>query len=321
MLRYTPYRFRCLPGSCGGGYPDPVKNSPFFIRFCVRFAAAFLAAVIALGTARGDSPLPAGVPDLLGARALSLGAYRGLAAGNDGIFTNAASLAARRRYSLESFWSLDRVGSDTAIQVLNASAVDSQTAGVTGGFSYTRVLSGPWSGNLFHLPIAFPVSDSLFLGATAKYQSLDGPTGDQMRALNLDASAFWQLTRLIGLGVSGYNLIDSGHRQIQPRAYGAGVSVGDDRSFHVLADWRGDEHRQGKLTNLYAVGGELLLGDTAPVRAGYMRDETRNANFWSAGIGLVTSGGFALDVGYRQRFEDPTERTIAVAIKLFLLPQ
>jgi hypothetical protein len=295
-----------------------VKNRPLLKRFGVKLALMAAVASIAPEVARGDSPLPAGVPDLAGARGLAIGAYRGFAAGNDGIFTNAASLAARRRYSLESLWLLDRVGNGTAIQALSASAVDSETGSVTGGLAYTRVLSGPWEGNLFHLPIAFPVANSFFLGVTGKYQSLGGPAGDQMRALNLDASAFWQASNFISLGVAGYNLLDAGHRQIQPRAFGAGLSVGDDRRYRIAADWRGDEQRRGRLTNLFAVGGELLLGDVAPVRAGFMKDETRNASFWSAGIGIVTSGGFAMDLGYRQRFEDPQERTVAVALKVFL---
>jgi hypothetical protein len=278
-------------------------------------------AVALCSAARGDAPVPAGVPDLIGARGLSIGAYRGLAAGNDGIFTNAASLAARRRYSIETQWILDRAGSDTAFQSFGGSAVDSQSGAIAGGFAYTHVLSGPWQGNLFHLPLAFPLANGLFAGVTGKYQSLDGPAGNQMRAGNVDASAFWKASSLIGVGASAYNLLDTGHRQIQPRAFGAGVSVGDDRRYHIGADWRGDEHRQGKLTHLYAVGGELVLGDAYPVRAGYMKDETRNASYWSAGIGLFTSSGFAMDLAYRQRFEDPTERTVAVAIKLFLLSQ
>lgn len=297
----------------------PVKNRPFLVRFGAKLAV--VAALAASAPARGDSPLPASVPDLLGARSLSMGAYRGLAAGNDGIFTNAASLAARRRYSLESTWFLDRVGADTALQTLGFSAVDSQTGAITGGVSYTRVFSGPWTGNLFHVPLAFPVANSFFLGVTGKYQSLDGPAHDQMRAANFDASAFWQLVPLVGVGASVYNVLNAGHRQIEPRAYGAGVSVGDDRKFHVVADWRGDDQRRGKLTNLYAVGGELLVGDAVPLRASFVRDETRNASFWSAGLGIVTTGGFGLDVGYRQRFEDPQERTIAVALKLFVFAQ
>ncbi|HEX7625059.1 MAG TPA: hypothetical protein VF400_15885, partial [Anaeromyxobacteraceae bacterium] len=70
-----------------------------------------LLALLLLATpVRGEDPLPTGIPDLVGARGLSIGAYRGLAPGNDGIFTNAAALAARRRYSVETQWLLDRRG-------------------------------------------------------------------------------------------------------------------------------------------------------------------------------------------------------------------
>jgi hypothetical protein len=282
--------------------------------------AAAAAALVEAPAARAQAvPVPAGIPDLIGARGLSLGAYRGLAAGNDGIFTNVASLAARRRYSIETQWLLDRDGADNALQAYTVSAVDSETGAATGGFAYTRVLSGPWVGSLFHVPIAFPVSDGLFLGVTPKYQSLDGPFADRMRAANVDAAAFWQATSLIALGFSGYNLLDSGHRQIQPRAVGAGVSIGDERRFHVAADWRGDLQRKGKLSNLFAVGGEVLVGDYVPLRASYVRDETRNANFWSTGLGIVTAQGFAIDLGYRQGIDDPHDRTFAAALKLFLM--
>jgi len=119
-----------------------------------------LAVLLLANPARGEAPLPTGVPDLLGARGLSIGAYRGLAPGNDGMFTNAAALAARRRYAIETHWLLDRAGADNAFQVLTASAVDSE-ASVTGGFAYTRVLSGPWLGSLLHLPVAFPLAERL----------------------------------------------------------------------------------------------------------------------------------------------------------------
>ena len=286
------------------------------IRRLVLGCAACVAALY--GVARGGTPQPAGIPDLIGARGLSLGAYRGIAAGNDGIFTNAASLAARRRYSIEGLWLLDRYGADSALQVFGASVVDSQTTTITSGFAYTRVLSGPWIGNLFHVPLAFPVTDRLFLGATAKYQSLDGPAGDVMRAANADISAFWQATSALGIGVAGYNLLNTGHVFEQPRAIGAGISYGDERRYHIAVDWRGDTQRQGKLTSLYAAGGELLLGDLVPVRASYVNDQTRNASFWSGGLGIVTSSGFAMDVAYRQGITDASDRTFAASVKLFL---
>ncbi len=291
-----------------------MRNGPILIGF----AAATALALAPVAPARGETPLPASIPDLVGARALAIGAYRGLAGGNDGIFANAASLAATKRYAIETQWLIDRVGADTAFQAFGASVVDSEMGSVTGGFAFTHVPSGPWTGNLFHLAMAFPLSTGLYLGATGKYQSLDGPGGDEMRAANFDASAFWQPVRLVGVGVTGYNLLSAGHKTLQPRALGVGGSVGDDRRFHVAADWRGDFDRQGKLTSAYALGGEVLLADLVPVRAGYLRDETRNASFWSAGLGVVSSSGIAIDVTYRQGIDDSQNRMFAVALKLFL---
>jgi hypothetical protein len=288
-----------------------VRKAPLLIGF-----AAFLG--LAATAARGDEPLPASIPDLLGARALAMSAYRGIAAGNDGIFTNAASLAARRRYAIETLWFVDRAGNDTSMQVLGGSVVDSETTSVTGGFSYNRVLSGPWQGNLFHLVVAFPLSQGFYLGGTAKYQSLDGPGGDHMGAANADASAFWQAGSLIAIGVSGYNLVSAGHKQLQPRQLGGGISIGDERRFHLAGDVRADFDRQPKTTYLYAVGGELLLGDLVPVRAGFMDDETRNGTFFSLGAGIVLSNGIAIDVAYRQSIERSSDRTISAALKLFV---
>jgi opacity protein-like surface antigen len=293
-----------------------VRNAPLLLGF-----AACLGLVAA--SARAADPVPAQIPDLVGARALGLAAYRGLAAGNDGIFTNAASLAARRRYALEGMWFTDRTGADTALQAAGASVVDSETSSFTGGISFTRVLSGPWIGNLFHLPIAFPAGQGgLYLGATLKYLSLDGPAGDAIRAVNADVSAYWQASSLVSLGAAGYNLVPAGHKQVQPRGVGVGLAVGDDRRYHLSADWRGDLDRDpgGKLTSLYAVGGEILLGDLVPVRAGYLNDETRSASFVSAGVGIVLSSGVAVDLAYRQCIERSSDRSIAAALKIFVNP-
>ena len=63
----------------------------------------------------------------------------------------------------------------------------------------------------------------------------------------------------------------------------------------------------------------MLLGRLVPLRAGWMKDETLDTQWWSVGAGLVTRSGVALDVGYRQSIEDPSARTIAATLKLFLM--
>jgi len=260
----------------------------------------------------------AGIPDLIGARGLALGAYRGVVTGNDGLFTNAASLAAQKRYALEGQWLLDRADGQNALEAFSFSVVDSSSASVTGGIDYTRVFSGPWLGSLVEVPVAFPVSNALFLGVNGKYLSLGGPGGDSMRTLNVDASAYLKASNLIALGVSGYNLVDAGHLEEAPRGLGAGISLGDSFHYTLAFDWRGDFDRQSGETNLFAAGGEYLLSGSYPLRASFLRDGTRNASFWSVGAGLITSGGFGLDVSYRQRVESPQEFTVAVGLKLFL---
>lgn len=303
-----------LAGGWFRQYRLGVRNAPLLLGF-----ALVVTSPVRAGAQVGESR-PAGIPDLTGARGVALGAYRGILPGNDGIYANAAALAARRRYSIETQWLLERQGADNALQILSGSVVDSQST-LTGGFAYGRVFSGPFTGNLFHLPLAFAATQGLFLGVTGKYLSLDGPSGEGVSALNLDASAFWRASTMFALGASGYNLIDSGHRQVMPRGLGAGGSIGDDRRFHIAADWRGDFPRQGEVTHLFAIGAEVLVGDYFPLRGGWMRDGTRNASFWSAGVGLVTTGGFAVDLAYRQGLDDPSNRTLAAGIKLFLLSQ
>lgn len=294
-------------------YRGPVRKSPVLIG-----VAGLFLALAPCARARGETTLPASIPEIQGARALAMSAYRGLAAGNDAIFVNAASLAATKRYSIETQWMLDRFGDSTAIHTLGVSVVDSQMADVTGGFAFTRVLAGPWTGNLFHVAFATPVTAGLYLGAVLKYQSLDGPAGDQTKAANVDASAYWQLAQLVGIGVTGYNLISAGHKMLQPRALGVGVSVGDDHLYRLAADWRGDFDRRESLTSAYAVGGEFVVNDLVPLRASYLKDETRDASFWSAGIGIVSSQGVGLDFTYRQGIDDSSERTFALALKLFV---
>lgn len=287
----------------------------------VRTAALLLLAMLlGAGPVRAADPLPPTAADLVGARALALAAYRGMPGGNDGMFTNAASLAARKRYSFELQYLLDRQGSTRAWQWFQGSVVDSETSAVTGGFAFTRVVDGAASGNLYHLPLALPVGAGLFAGITGKLLDLRSPTA-KTRVGNVDASLYWQASSAVGLGLAAYNLVPTGKKQDAPLAFGGGLHVGDGRRYNVAFDWRGDQERRGKLTSAWAAGGELLVSDVVPVRAGWLKDDTRGASWWSAGLGLVSTSGVALDVSYRQGIDHPDDRTVAAAVKLFLHSQ
>lgn len=274
--------------------------------------------LLAAGAATAADPIPAGGPaDLTGPRALALSASIGAAAGNDGIYVNPGALAARKRYSAEAGLLVDRRGADTTGQFLGASVVDSQTdPRFTAGFSFVRAQKGTYEGNLWHLALAGPLGGGMFLGVTGKYLSLSGP--DKTSAATVDAGLFWQVADYVSIGVVGHNLVDIGNEAAAPRSAGAGIALGSDTVAQVTGDWRADFDRvEGKTTNRYAVGAEVLLGRLVPLRAGFERDETLGARWWSIGAGLVSPSA-ALDLGYRQSTDDPSARMIAATLKLFI---
>lgn len=275
---------------------------------------------LALWTAGAAAAPPADptIADLEGARTLSLAASRGLPGGNDGMFSNAAALAARRRYSIEGQFLQERLDGGRKWEWFQLSVVDSETSAVTGGAAYTRLLSGNAVGNVYHAALAGPVGGGVYLGATGKYLDVRTAAGSRIAAATADAGLYWQVSTLVGVGVAGYNLVPVGEDAQAPRALGAGISVGDERRYHLLADWRRDFERAGRRTDAWMVGGEVLLGDFVPVRAGYLKDDTRGGAFWSVGAGLVSGSGIALDLAYRQSVEFSEDRAVALALKVFV---
>jgi hypothetical protein len=170
------------------------------------------------------------------------------------------------------------------------------------------------------------------VGASGKYLSLSGETLTavsggapvqlklpDVSAVTADAGLLWQVAEYVSVGIAGYNLVPISNKIVAPMGMGAGVAVGSDRSFQVTGDWRADFDRLGtKTANRWAAGAEALLLDMIPVRAGWMKDEVLGTTWWSAGVGLVSPNGVALDVGYRQSLDDSKARTIAATLKFFV---
>jgi hypothetical protein len=278
-----------------------------------------LAVVCVAGSARAqEAPAPPTANDISGARSLGIAASRGLAGGNEGIFLNAASLAARRRYSIELQWALDRAGGDNRSQFLGGSIVDSQMGGVTGGVGYTRIGRAETTGDVYAAALATRLSSRLFAGITGKYLRLSG--ADPANAGTVDASVFYALPAF-SFGVSGYNLVPTGHDLQAPLGVGTGIAIGNERRYNVTADYRADFDRAGKTTHSWAAGGELLAFRNFPVRAGFLRDAARDGKWWTAGVGAVSTSGLAIDLAYQQSVDVPEARVFAVALKMFLLAQ
>lgn len=293
--------------------------------------AALGLALPAAALAQPVVPPPGGLADLTGPRTLALAGGTGLASGNDGIFVNPAATAARRRYSVDSLYAIDRRGSTTIGSYVGASVVDALSSSVAFSASWMHPLRGYQEGNVFSLGVAGSLMDRLYLGVQGRYQLLEvaptvpGAAGESLNVITVDAGLLWEVGDYISLGVSGFNLVPTGHEDTLPRSMGAGLAVGSDTGLRLVGDWRADFDRvkdaagKPRTTNRYGVGLEAFLGNMVPVRAGYLIDETLDSTWWSAGIGLVTPTGVALDAGYRQSMEDPDARIMSVSFKLQFL--
>lgn len=274
-------------------------------------------------------PPAGGLADLSGPRALALGGATGIVSANDGIFVNPAATAARRRYSVETLFAVDRRGGTNAGKYLGGSVVDALSGPVAASFAWMRPLEGFQGGNLFVGGLAGRVAEKLYLGAQGRYLSLreDLPGGGTTRvsAVTADAGLFWEVADLVSVGVAGFNLVPTGHERSAPRSVGAGLAVGSDTSVKLTADWRADFDRvadaggKARTTNRYGAGVEVFLGNMVPLRAGWLKDETLDTSWWSAGVGLVTAGGVSIDLGYRQSLDEPDARVIAAAFRLQFL--
>ncbi len=290
-----------------------------------------LAALLAAGGAAAAEPAPPlTVPDLIGPRFLALQAGVGAASGTESLFLNPAALAARKRYTVDSYYLTDRrpelTGSLRRQDYIGGSVADSQTTRVAAAFGYARVLKGVETGTLLRLGLAGPLAQGLYLGAQANWFDLRG--GERIAStFNVDTGLFYQVTRLVSVGASGYNLLSSKHRAVLPRGFGAGVAVGSETSLQLLADWRTDLDRVkdpsggftagDKGTNRWAFGAEYLFANAIPVRAGFEIDDTSKTTWWSAGLGWTTTRG-AIDLGWRQSATDARARTFGVAVRLFV---
>ncbi len=286
----------------------------------------WLAALCLAGRAvAADPPPPLMVPDLVGPRTLSLQAGVGLASGTESLFVNPAALAARTRYVADTFYLTDRrpgLPGDAARQdYIGGTLADSSTTAVAAGLAYVRAWKGVETGTMLRLGVAGAVSEGFYVGLQGNYFDLHGAERVSSE-FNLDAGIFYQVTRLVSVGGSAYNLLNSKHRELLPRGYGVGFAAGAETSVQLVGDWRYDLDRTQpgtgkKKTNRYSIGLEYLFSGAVPLRAGFEVDDTSKTKWWSAGVGFVSSK-LALDVGYRQSTTTASARTVGVALRVFV---
>ncbi len=265
--------------------------------------------------AAADLPPPGRLFDLVGPRALGVSAATAGTTGTEAIFVNPAAIGIRTGFVAETLGVQERRGADTVSRYLGGVMVDGVSSPVAAGFGYFRSMSGEQKGNLYFLTLAGPLSERLHVGLQGRYMDLGGV--EPINAITLDAGVSYQASSLVTIGVAGFNLVPTAHPEQLPQAMSAGLAVGTDTFFRVLGDWKGTWLPHGRMAHRYAAGADALLGGMVVLRAGWKRDELLETSWWSAGVGLVTGDGFALDVGYKQSFEATSAREMGLSLRYY----
>jgi len=243
------------------------------------------------------------------------GAYRAAGAANGAIFANPAGISRFTMYSAEWMWLRLPDGND----VFQMSIVDTKTQPVGAGLSYSWIPADVDEHDL-RLALSYPaLPDRIFVGSTMRYVFLDRPEGeDNAHAVAFDAGISADLGAGFFLGAVAHNFIDdpalpdaSGRRFGFGAAWEGPASVGFDLQL--------DPALGGGDMLTYRAGGELLMAEQVPLRAGWTyRPAAGGAHTVALGLGVITPTG-SLELAYRQRVDgDAEERTFALSIRMFL---
>ncbi len=255
--------------------------------------------------------------DVTSARAYGMGgAYRALGLGTEAVLGNPAAMALFPSYRVEATGAWD-VGQKEGL--LGVSVLDSTSSRLAMGIDYHWVSLGRGgartSAHLSSLGVGLPLSQTVMLGAVARYLRLSGESRFA-NSVTADAGLLLRLSNNFMAGVSAHNLIDTDNPELT-RYFTAHVGV-LTQQLTVAGDVRADFVTEDKRTFTYSAGLEYLVGQMLPLRAGYTYDGFRRTSQLSTGLGFVSEGGGGLDLAYRHDLGGEKGRLLALTLKLLM---
>jgi hypothetical protein len=249
------------------------------------------------------------------------------------VFVNPANLPLYRVYHLEGIAAFIP---EARRQSYGGAVVDSSTSRLAGGFGGTWSQMDPdgirrqWTD--LRLALAYPFGDRVHVGLTGRYLRVNqgvtrGPFGASLASdgtptepianeFTFDAGAAISITEQIRVAVSGRNLTAPG-TALAPLVLAGGIGW-SNQTVTVEADTLVDFTTFGSARSRAMVGGEVLVADHVPLRAGYRYDAGTKTNALSAGAGYVDRR-FSIEAGVRRDIAaDHPATTIAVGLRFFI---
>jgi hypothetical protein len=261
------------------------------------------------------------------------GAMQAFGGSTTAVFVNPANLPLYRVYHLEG---LAAFSPEARRQSYGGAIADSSTSRLAGGFGGTWSQMDPDGIKRqfadLRLTLAYPLGDRVSLGVTGRYlrvtQRVDsGPLGASLAsngtkddpifsAFTFDAGAAVSVSENIRLAVSGRNLTAPG-TALAPTALAGGIGW-SNQTVTVEADSLIDFTTFGSARARGMLGGEVLVADRFPLRAGYRYDAGMKTHAASLGAGYVDRK-FSFEVGGRRDVAgDHPATLISVGFRFFI---
>ena len=271
-------------------------------------------------------------------RTLALaGATRALGNGTSAVFQNPADMVETRVYHLEA---IGQFTPEAARHLYGGAIVDSMTSRLAGGLSFVGGFLDP-SGldRSFldaRLALAYPIAERFFVGLAGHYAKItqegeyeplqgskasaglsdgEGGRSSLVHTVTLDAGITVKATDAFHIAVLGQNLTFPDNAML-PTMIGGGLGFGTG-DFSVEADGLVDFNSYEEASARIMVGGEVLVADHFPIRAGYRWDQGANIHSASLGLGFIARE-FSVEASARRSISDPGTTMLAVSIAYFL---
>ncbi len=247
------------------------------------------------------------------------------------VFLNPANLALYRVYHLEG---IAAFGPEARRQSYGGAVVDSSTSQLAGGFGGTWSQMDPdgirrqWTD--LRLALAYPLGDRFHLGVTGRYLRVNqsksrGPFGADyvsdgssllLNNFTFDAGAAIAITEQLRFAVSGRNLTAPG-TSLAPVGLTGGLGW-SNQTVSAEADSLVDFTTFGSARIRMMAGGEVLVADRVPLRAGYRYDAGTKTHALSLGGGYVDRR-FSIEAGARRDVvADHPATLISIGLRFFI---
>jgi len=257
------------------------------------------------------------------------GAQRALSTSYDALLSNPANMASSRVYHLGA---LASIWPEASRQTFGAAIVDSSTSStrLAGGFAALWTVQDHNGINRLssdlRLGVAMPFSDKFRAGVAGRYLSLrengGGPLQPSIassglkdksivRGFGLDVGATLQPGQGLAISLVGTGLNSAG-TGFQPTVVGGGVGW-TNGNLSLEGDAAADFTTWDRTTARIMGGGEYLVGDHYPLRAGYRYDTGLSTHAVSAGLGYI-SNVFSLEFGARRSFGEYAATAVVFSI-------